>query len=120
MSILNQILKNDKIILSDLKPKRDYLYIKDFCSLIKVILEKKLENHIFNAGSGKNYSVREVVSIMQSLSGTNLPLECNNISRDNEILETKADISKAKKLLKWKPTWSFEEGIQEILDISDQ
>ena len=57
---------------------------------------------------------------MQSLSGTNLPLECNNISRDNEILETKADISKAKKLLKWKPTWSFEEGIQEILDISDQ
>jgi len=35
-----------------------------------------------------------------------------NIVRRKEILQTKLDIKKAKKILKWKPIWSLEEGLR--------
>ena len=39
----------------------------------------------------------------------------NQSSRANEIMETLADISKAKKVLNWIPKTSFEAGIREIM-----
>lgn len=115
MTIINQITKKKEITVSDLNPRRDWLYIKDFCDLLKIIINKMITNEIFNAGSGKNYSVDEIIQIIQELYPSNLPVNCLNEERKNEIFETRADISKAKKLLKWEPVWTIEEGINDTL-----
>ncbi len=111
MSILNQAIKEKKVVVSDLQPKRDMLYIIDFCKFIRNLIEKNIVNDIFNVGSGENYSVKEIIEIIQKLSNSHFQVHCTNELRKNEIFETRADISKAKKTLNWQPSWSIEKGI---------
>ena len=73
-----------------------------------------ITNEIFNAGSGK-IILSMSIQIIQELYPSNLPVNCLNEERKNEIFETRADISKAKKLLKWEPVWTIEEGINDTL-----
>ena len=116
MSVIKQIVQKKEILVSGLNPKRDLLYIKDFCELLRKIIKNELANEIFNAGSGNNYSVKEVIDTIQKLYSSNLPINCLNEERENEIFETKADISKAKKLLNWEPIWSLDKGILDTIN----
>lgn len=115
-TIINQIQNQEKIIVKDLFPKRDYVYIDD---LIDAIIEsiKTVNNEflIFNIGSGKSYSVSEIIQIIQNCLGTNKVIESLMERRTGEIMDTVADISKAEFFLKWQPKWSIELGINAII-----
>lgn len=114
--IINQI-KKGKIILENPKPKRDFIYIDDLIDFyIKVIAYKSPNIEIFNVGSGKSYSVKEIAEIVIKNSKFEIDLRFLNNQRDNEILETKADISKAKLLLGWEPKIDINQGIMAILN----
>ena len=113
--IVSQVLNNDIINVEDLKPKRDYIYLKDLINgLVKTI---KVENSfsIFNVGSGEELSVQELIDITQKVANTNKKIVSKNNARKNEIMNVVADITKAKKELNWQPIYSFEDGIKEIL-----
>ncbi|MCG3711703.1 NAD(P)-dependent oxidoreductase [Aliarcobacter butzleri] len=113
--IVSQVLNNDIINVEDLKPKRDYIYLKDLINgLVKTI---KVENSfsIFNFGSGEELSVQELIDITQKVANTNKKIVSKNNARKNEIMNVVADITKAKKELNWQPIYSFEDGIKEIL-----
>tara|TARA_Y100000590_G_scaffold55884_4_gene58559 strand:+ start:15152 stop:15997 length:846 start_codon:yes stop_codon:yes gene_type:complete len=120
MSIINQIKNNHKITIKDLKPRRDLIYIKDFSEFIEKIIEKNLYSEILNAGSGVNHSISEIIDMIQSFHSKKYPVENFNDERQNEIFETLADISKAKKLLNWAPKWKFREGIKDMIEISSK
>ena len=112
--ITNQV-RNEKIIKVDnLSPKRDYVYIDDLCSAIVKAINYKGNEHIFNIGSGKSYSVKEVIDFIQNIYGTSLNIKEKKIIRRNEILNTIADINLAKKELKWFPIYDLKEGLKKI------
>ena len=115
-SIIKQINLAKEINVKDLKPKRDFVYIKDLVdAIIKTIdLEKKFV--IFNIASGISYSVLEVINAIQKIKKKNLKIKSSEEIRSDEIMDTKANIKKAKKLLKWTPVWSFEKGIRDIYE----
>ena len=117
-SIIKQIDLAKEINVKDLKPKRDFVYIKDLVdAIIKTIdLEKKFV--IFNIASGTSYSVLEVINTIQKIKKKNLKIKSSEEIRSDEIMDTKANIKKAKKLLKWTPVWSFEKGIRDIYESS--
>ena len=114
-SLINQILNGTTISIKDLEPKRDYVYISDLIdSIIKCLsLDNKFE--IFNIGSGISYSVNEIINIIQKQCNTNYPIYTSKERRQNEVMNTIADISKAYKLLNWTPKKSIHEGIELIL-----
>ncbi len=114
MKIINQIIYDKKIKVNDLIPKRDMLYIKDFCNFINLLIKKLPKNEIFNVGSGLSISIDEMIIKIKKIFNSSAEVIVSNEARPNEIYETQADISKANKLLKWQPTWSFEEGIKDI------
>ena len=70
---------------------------------------------IINIGSGKSYSINEIIKTIQKIYGKNIFLKNKNINRKNEILHTKLDINKAIKTLKWKPRWSLKRGLEYIV-----
>jgi nucleoside-diphosphate-sugar epimerase len=110
-SIINQA-KSGKIVLKDPDPKRDFLYIDDFIDLlVKLLNVRNTDCQIFNAGSSKSFSVREIAEIVCRLINKNISIEFTNHKRPNEIPDTVADVSKAKKLLGWQPKISAEEGL---------
>ena len=105
--------KNGKITVNDILPKRDYLYISDFVDLLSGLC---VYNHtgceIFNAGSGVSHSVGEVIETVCSMYDHEIEVHSRNKQRENEIFETRADISKVTKLLGWKPVVSLAEGLE--------
>lgn len=113
--ILNQVLHVDAIAVKDLHPKRDYIYLDDLIEGLIKTIESEKKFSIYNFGSGIEYSVKEIIDIIQMVVGTNKPIVSENIERPNEISSVVADISKAKKELGWAPKHKFEDGIRAIL-----
>ncbi|MBM9577289.1 NAD(P)-dependent oxidoreductase [Leptospira sp. 201903070] len=117
-SIIKQILEKNEIRVLDLKPKRDYVFLRDVVDAIVSACEPLDGFQIFNIGSGRSYSVEEVIGIIQKIANTSLPIVSNLVERKEEISDVIADISKARNLLGWEPKYTFDSGINEILNAS--
>ena len=113
--ILSQILENGEVILNDLRPKRDFLYIKDLVQLIKKIIQHKSTSGIFNVGFGKSFSMKEIVDAISISQKKKIILKTKNEIRPNEILDLYADISKVSKAFNWKPEFSILNGLNDYL-----
>ena len=108
------MLKGKEVKIKDLEPKRDYIYITDFIDAIIRSLNIN-EFQIFNIGSGISYSVGEIIEMVQKICGTDLPVISSAEKRQAEIMDTIADISKAKELLNWVPVTSMYDGLSAIV-----
>jgi UDP-glucose 4-epimerase len=118
-SILKQA-STGRILLKDPRPKRDFLYIDDFLNVFLCLLEFSSENlEIFNIGSGRSYSIENIVSQVQLLYGSEIKVQFTGETRKNEVLETSADITKANSLLGWEPIYDLSDGIKEILKYNE-
>ena len=71
---------------------------------------------MYNLGSGSSLSVKQIIEAIQKESNTEFEVISKNIERINEIEDVVADISAAKKDLKWQPQTSFNEGIKKMID----
>jgi len=99
------------ICLKDPRPKRDFIYIDDVISAYMACLNFSEQGvTAFNIGSGKSFSVKEIAQmIAKQFKSTTLSFL--NEHRPNEVLDTVADISKAKKLLNWNPLTKLKDGL---------
>jgi len=106
---LSQKLKNFPLtVVGNGKQLRDFTYVSDIIDAILLAAESKKSNEIYNIASGKPKSVNEIVKLLNHK-------KINIKKRPGEPDITWADISKAKKELKWKPKISFEKGVKILL-----
>jgi UDP-glucose 4-epimerase len=114
-SIINQA-KEGTIVLKDKRPKRDYIYVDDIVNAVIKSLNYNPENtDIFNLGSGKSISVEEVVSTVIDITAKPVKVKYLNEYRPNEVLDTIANVTKAKVRLNWEAQISFKEGLRRII-----
>lgn len=109
-----------EIEVNDLNPRRDYLHVNDFCSLLYNTLKVDKDFELYNAGFGQSYSVEEVINLLQKIAGTNKKVNAKNVVRFNEINDVVADVSKAKKELNWQHNVSLEQGLSQVLNYYKQ
>lgn len=114
--IISQLRNADEIRVKDLEPKRDYVYVKDLINVILKAVETDLDFEIFNVGSGESYSVGDIITFVQKINNSQLPVFSEETTRKGEIMNTIADISKAKKILKWSPEWDIVKGLKETIE----
>jgi GDP-mannose 4,6-dehydratase len=118
--IIYQGLRSEKVKLGNLEPKRDFTYVKDTVEGILLALEKETEGgDEINLGTGRSFSVMEVVEVVSKVLGKNLKVEVEEkLKRPKkaEVFNLIADNSKAKRVLGWEPKWSFEEGVRETVE----
>lgn len=114
--IISQVLDTgDKILVKDLAPKRDYVYLEDLLTALLATLDSLKGYNVYNVGSGNSLSVKEVIDVIQDVAGTCKEIICDNEVRSNELMDVVADISKAGKELGWHPEYSFRAGIENII-----
>ena len=114
-SIIKQA-KSGSILLKDPDPKRDMLFVDDVVDgYMKAAEYNQKDYEVFNIGSGKSYSVLEIVNTVIELFDHEIDVKFGGEKRKNEVLDTIADISKAKTLLNWEPKTNLREGFEEIL-----
>jgi len=111
--IISQILQNTSIKLGNLYPKRDFIFIDDVISAIKLILRKTSGYNEFNVGTGKSHSISELCAILKKISGSTKKItNIKSKSRKNEIRNIYSNSNKLKKL-GWKPTVTLTNGLKE-------
>ena len=88
--------------------KRDFTYISDVISAIIKAIKLKKSNIVLNIGSGKCFSINYIVKL---LNGDTVYIP----KRPGEPEITWSNINKARKILKWKPIVSIENGIEILL-----
>lgn len=117
-TIINQA-KSGKIIIKDDRPKRDYIHVTDIVNAVLKATETINDStglQIFNLGSGKSHSVKEIIDIVRQLSDKNVEYQCTYEIRQNEVMDTVANISKIKDKLGWEPKIPLQEGLKSMLD----
>jgi len=63
--VIKKILRNEKIVIcGDGTIVRDYIYVKDLANIIARLLTLNLFNQIINIGSGKGYSINQILEYM--------------------------------------------------------
>ena len=93
---------------------RDFIFIDDVIdALVHFLTSKKHYNEVFNIGSGKQYTLQQVVDEVRDMSSNKLKVTWND-RKSNQLEPSfwKADITKTKKQLNWKPRISLKQGLQ--------
>jgi len=97
---------------SDGKQSRDFTYIDNVVQANLLAASRpKVQGEYFNIANGKNYSLLDIIKVIEKLAGHNLKRH-HLAARAGDIRKTWADIRKAKRLLGYKPTVGFEEGLE--------
>lgn len=109
-------LSSPPIILNDGAPKRDFVYISDVVRALQLSVDFQASKfEVFNIGSGISHRVSEVVDLILKISGTECNVVYKNERRKDEVMDIVADISKAKRLLNWKPNVTLEDGLKNMI-----
>ena len=81
---------------------RDYIHVVDLAKGHVKALEKNISGiHIYNLGTGKGYSVLDLVHTFEKVNNVKIPYQIVD-RRAGDIAECYADSSKAEKELNWK------------------
>ena len=77
---------------------------------------KEVGYEIFNIGGGKApISLNQIISLIETLLGKKANVVRKEFHRA-DIVETRADVTKAKEVLNWEPTVSVEEGVRRTVE----
>ena len=99
---------------------RDFCYIDDTLSAIFQALEKQeVSGEVFNIGTGVPVSIHEMIEKICILTGSGDPQHGELPYRPDENMALYANISKAKKILHWKPTTNIDIGLQKTINYFD-
>lgn len=119
--LLECVRNGISIVLNDPLPKRDYLYIKDFCLLIlKIVSQDPVKTGTYNVGYGRSYSNMEVAEKVRMLAGSKCPIIVNSQPRPRDILDCTVNVSLVKETFSWSPIYSLEMGLSELLQLNLQ
>ena len=105
-----------EIVVRDLAPRRDYIFISDAIDAILASLETK-SGSLFNIGSGISYSVADAIRTVCRLAGVTKPSRAIvGATRPNEINDVVADITALRAETGWMPRVSFDEGLRKLIE----
>lgn len=122
MSLLVKILNSgEETDFSGGEQSWNFTYVKDIALAYLLALQKieKMKNgyELINIGYNKSVSIRDIASILEKISGKKFNINWGaKPYSDQEIFYANADISKAQKLLGWKPEYGLEEGLKRTYD----
>jgi len=115
---IDKIVKGESpIIFGDGSDVRDYVYIDDVVNATVLSLSKKT-NGIFNIGSGKGYSVKEVLDIIIDILGKDIkPIYKPRIRKTYTSI---FNITLAKKRLSYSPSTTIKKGLKKQIEFAQE
>ena len=98
---------------------RDFVYVDDVVNANVLAMESNIDSEFFNIGTNSAISVLDLANTIIKFSGLKLkPIHHPAVPGD--VKSTQADITKAKMMLKWKPTTSLKDWLKSaVLDVKN-
>lgn len=116
-------LKNNQapMIFEDGNQMRDFVSVHDIVQANMLAMEKDEANYqAFNVGSGSPISIKQVAQVIADVYGKKMEPVITHNFRKGDIRHCFADISKIQRVLGFKPSVSFKDGMKELIAWSDK
>ncbi len=110
--------KKNKLVLGNLDSYRDWGHSKDYVRGMHMMLNHK-EADDFVIATGKTYSVRDLCKLVfekLNMNYENYVVQDDKFKRPEELNYLCGNSEKAQKILGWKPMYTFESMIEEMVD----
>lgn len=113
--VIKKTIRNEKVLVTKEEVKRDFIFIDDVVNAFyKSMLLKTNKGEIINIGTGKQYSNKEIIRMIEKILKLKLKLgvfpkrawDTNNWVANN---------LKAKRILKWHSKNSMEQGLRKTI-----
>ncbi len=119
LSIFSTLIKNGKPIniFEDGKESRDFVFIDDVIKATALGISKDEANgEIFNVGTGVATTVMEVANLLTKYYGQDVPIQVTGNYRLGDIRHNYADLSKIERVLGFRPSVSFSNGLKQFTE----
>src|SRR5262249_12614936 len=94
---------------------RDFVYVSDVVQALLLAAQKPgISGEVFNVGAGGGISLLRLLEVLNSLLGTSTSPNHAD-PRPGDIRHSRADVSRARRLLGYDPQVTFEEGLRRTL-----
>jgi UDP-glucose 4-epimerase len=103
------------LVLGDGKTTMDFVYIEDVARANVLALASDVSDEVFNIASGTETSLNQLADALLAVMGSKLRPEYGPERKVNPVSRRLADISKAERLLGWKPTVNLDEGLRRLV-----
>ncbi len=114
--ILAQLLKGDEVILGNVTPRRDFLFVADtVAGFLAAAACPKAPGEVFNLGTGRDTSIGELVGLAGEVLGKQplIRLEGERMRpAKSEVTRLLACADKARRLLGWEARVDLREGLR--------
>jgi UDP-glucuronate 4-epimerase len=102
-------------IYGDGSSRRDYTYIDDLVDGILAVIHHHKGFEIYNLGESQTTSLKELIRLIEEAFDKKANIEMLE-PQPGDVSVTYADITKAKRMLKYQPRVKMEEGIKRFVD----
>jgi NAD dependent epimerase/dehydratase len=119
-TIISQTIVSKKILLGNIKPRRDFLFVRDTVrGFIELGKCDEAVGKVVNIGTGNDISIEELTKKISAEIGKEgeIEVEKQRIRPEkSEVMQLLSDTRLAQKLFGWSPRWSFEDGLRETIE----
>jgi UDP-glucose 4-epimerase len=114
--VIDRVQRGEPTGIKAPSAKNDFVYVEDAARAICAILEQPPEYGVYNIGSGRATSVRQVVeTIFDKLDLPDRDSLADNPTEDSPV-NFWADISKIERDFGWQPETGIDQGIQQVIN----
>jgi UDP-glucose 4-epimerase len=114
---IGKLLKNEIIeVWGDGSSVRDYIYVDDLARIFAKLIEGNIHNTTLNIGSGRGYSVNDVLAFIKIVSGRDLKILYQN-PRPVDVSNMVLDTTKLKEVISYEIT-PFMDGVRKFYEES--
>ncbi len=103
-----------EIVVADLRPRRDFVHVNDVVDAL-VAAPRLPPGQTFNVGSGRSWSVEDVITTCLIAAGSTKSYRDRAEHRANEILDVVANVGALQSACGWQPATTFENGIRSVI-----
>lgn len=117
-NFVNQAINNKPLtVYGDGIQTRSFCYVSDMVTgLIEAMENKTAQGEIVNMGNPNELTIKEIGDLIVKISGSKSSMKYTSERLGDDPDRRKPDISKAEKLLEWKPKVSLEDGLFKTID----
>lgn len=122
-AIFSSRIKNNNppLVYEDGLQMRDFIFVKDIAKANILAMEKKAADYeIFNVGTGIPTTVLNIADTLIKLYGKDLKPQVVNKYRAGDIRHCYADITKIRTKLGFRPSYTLERGMTELVKWADK
>lgn len=106
------IEKRKVVVFGNGHQRRDLVHVDDAAELLELYVKKDLDG-IYNVGSGKYYSILDIISILEEISGKKCEVDFKK-AESEKVDEIFYSIDKLKNDLDWTPKIDIKEGLRSV------